>query len=234
MDQEVERFGDVRRVIADALEVLRHEEQMRAGRDVARILDHVGQELAEEARIHLVELFVAQPDLEGLLCVALDIGVEHVLDHREADRAHARQRIDRLHRRRLVEHERALGDIRRVIADTLEIGRDLQRGDDLAKIARQRLAQREEPHDLRLDLMLQLVDLAVGFDHAGREIAVALRHRVDRGRELAFGHAAHLDDRIVEPLQLLVVALDDVFGDHWSSLLRFRQRFADQPNRPVM
>ena len=36
----------------------------------------------------------------------------------------------------------------------------LERGDDLAQVARHRLAQRQQPHDLLLDLVLQLVDLA--------------------------------------------------------------------------
>ena len=49
--------------------------------DVARVLHHVGEELAEQARIHLVELLVAPPDGERLVGVALDIGVEDVLDH---------------------------------------------------------------------------------------------------------------------------------------------------------
>src|SRR5689334_21999205 len=84
VDEEIERLGDVGRVIADALEILRHEEKMRAGGDVARVLDHVGEELAEKARIHLIELFVAQPDRKRLLGVALDIGVEDILDHRLA------------------------------------------------------------------------------------------------------------------------------------------------------
>ena len=87
------RLGDIGGEVADALEILRHEQQMRAGGDVARILDHVGQELAEQARVHLVELFVAQPHRERLVGVALDIGVENVLDHLLAEMAHARDGV---------------------------------------------------------------------------------------------------------------------------------------------
>ena len=77
--------------------------------------------------------------------------------------------------------------------------RDLERGDDLAQIARHRLAQRQEPDRQRLDLALELVDLGVALDDAGGEIAVALGDRLDRGGELALGQAAHLDDDVVEP-----------------------------------
>ena len=41
-------LGDVGGVIADPLDVLGDEQQMRAGGDVARIFHHVGQQLAEE------------------------------------------------------------------------------------------------------------------------------------------------------------------------------------------
>ena len=77
------------------------------------------------------------------------------------------------------------------------------------------------------DLVLELIDAGVRLDHVGREPAVALHHRLDGTRELGLGKTAHLGDRVVEPAQLLVVALDDVFGDHLRSAL-------DQPKRPVM
>src|SRR3546814_4859873 len=38
-------LGDVGGMVADALDVLGDEQQMRAGRDVARILHHVGEQL---------------------------------------------------------------------------------------------------------------------------------------------------------------------------------------------
>ena len=140
---------------------------------------------------------------------------------------HARQRVDRLDRRRLRQRDRALGDIGGIVADPLEVAADLQRGDDLAQIARHRLAQRQQPDRQIVEIAFELVDLVVAFDHPRRELAVALRHGLDRGGELAFGQPAHLDDHLVEPAQLFVVALDDVFGSHVSPC-------SSQPKRPVM
>ena len=112
------------------------------------------------------------------------------------------------------ERDRALGDIRRVVADAFEIAGDLQRGDDLAQIARHRLAQRQQPHRQIVEIAFELIDLVVGLDDLRRQIAVALDDGLDRGGELAFRHPAHLDDDLFQAVEFLVVALDDVFGSH--------------------
>ena len=65
------------------------------GRDRARILHHVGQELAEQAGVDLVDLLVALPHVERLGDIAVGEGVEHVLERR----AHqAAQPVDAGHR----------------------------------------------------------------------------------------------------------------------------------------
>ena len=124
------------------------------------------------------------------------------------------------------QRDRALGDIGGVIADAFEVAADLERGEDLAQIARHRLAQRQQADRQIVELAFQLVDLGIALDDAGGERAVAFGDRVDRRGELAFGEPAHLDDHVVEPAQLLVIALDDVFGRH--------ARTSRQPKRPVM
>jgi hypothetical protein len=52
-------FRDVRGVIANPLDVLRHEKQMGTRPDIARIVHHVDQQLAEQFGTESVELFVA-------------------------------------------------------------------------------------------------------------------------------------------------------------------------------
>ena len=59
--QEVDDLGDVGGVVADALDVLGDEQQMGGGADVARVFHHVGQQLAEQAVVHVVDLLVALP-----------------------------------------------------------------------------------------------------------------------------------------------------------------------------
>ncbi len=105
-----------------------------------------------------------------------------------------------------------------------------RRREDLAQIARHRLAQREEPDREVVEIALQLVDLGIAFDDAGGKLAVALDDRVDRRGELALGEPAHLGDRVAELAQLFVVAFDNVLGRHRS----IPPRPSAQPNRPVM
>ena len=52
-------------MIAHPLDVLRDEVEVHAGGDVARILHHEGQELAEQRVVHLVDIRVALTHLLG-------------------------------------------------------------------------------------------------------------------------------------------------------------------------
>ena len=68
----------------------------------------------------------------------------------------------------LGQRDRALGDIGGVVADPFEIAGDLQRGDDLAQVARHRLAQRQQPDRQIVEIALELIDLVVALDDAAR------------------------------------------------------------------
>ena len=58
----------------------------------------------------------------------------------------------------LAQAERAAGDVDRVIADALEIVRDLERGGDESQIAGHRLLQRQQRDAALVDLDLEPVD----------------------------------------------------------------------------
>ena len=58
-------LGNIGRVVADALDVLRAEQQMRAKGDIARILHHEGQKIAEHRILERVELGVVGPHLRA-------------------------------------------------------------------------------------------------------------------------------------------------------------------------
>ena len=73
-------FGDVGRVVADALDVLGAEQQVRAEADVARVLHHVGQQLAEQRIVDGVDLARRAARRSSALSASrCGIGVEHVL-----------------------------------------------------------------------------------------------------------------------------------------------------------
>ena len=57
-DHVVRRFGNVGCVVTNALQVLGAEQQMRAEANAARILHHVGEELAEQGIVHGIDALV--------------------------------------------------------------------------------------------------------------------------------------------------------------------------------
>src|ERR1700758_5838644 len=63
-DHVIDRLRDVRRVIADALNILRTEHEMHAERDVTRVFHHVGQKLTKQRGTNRVDFLVAVPHRE--------------------------------------------------------------------------------------------------------------------------------------------------------------------------
>src|SRR5271165_3468439 len=192
----VDGLGDVGRVIADALEVPGDEQQVRARRDVARIVHHVGDQLAEDRRVEVVDHAVRAPDLLGQSGVALADGVDHRLEVPLHHTSHVGQGREAERQRVVRQHDGALDRVRGVVADPIEIAGDLQRRDDLAQVVGDRLAKRQQTNDEPLHLALQFVDLGVEFDRTRRVGGVALRHRLGREADLALRDPAHLEVRV--------------------------------------
>ena len=214
VDQIEDRLGDVGRVVADPLDVLGAEQKMGAERDVARILHHVGQKVAEHRILQRVEFDVALPDRARALGIALRVGVEHVLHQLGGDVVHVLQADDRArHARFGADLDRALGDVLGEIADPLEIAGDADRADDLAQVDRHRLAARDGHDRQILDLALQRVEARIGGDDLMGERRVGVGQRVHGVDHHFLRDAAHFGDAALERVELLVVGLDGMF-DH--------------------
>ena len=110
----------------------------------------------------------------------------------------------------------ALGHVGGVVAHALQVARDLERGGDDPEVHRDRLAQRQDADRELVDFGLQRVHSSVFGDDARSELVVAAGQRGDGGGELLLDDAAHLQDRVVHAIQLLVVGLDRVLGNHRS------------------
>jgi hypothetical protein len=128
---------------------------------------------------------------------------EHALELRSDEAAHAGDALERVHRLDPVDQLHALGDALAEIADALEFGGDLQRGNGLAQVARQRLAKGEQAEDLLLDFDLDLVDLRVARDHGFGQGEIALGNGLDRVGKHVFRKTAHAGEITGEFLQIL-------------------------------
>ena len=220
------RFGNVGGVVADPLDILGAEQKMGAEGDVARILHHMGQEIAEDRIFEGVEIGVPLPDVERPLDVALGVGVEHVLHQFEREVVHVLDADDRARNAGFdADLDRALGDVLGEIADPLEIAGDANGADDLAQVDRHRLAARDRQDRLLLDLALQHVESRIGRDDLMGERRVGGGERIHGVDHHFLGDAAHLGDSTLEQVEILVVGSDGMLIHHGGASL--------QPKRPV-
>ena len=121
-------------MIADSFKVFRNEQEMRAGRDVARIFHHVGDQLAEDRGVDVIHHLVRPPDLNGALGIIIADGINRqfqIFLHQPDQMPHAAEFERDIE---LVQHDAALGHVGGVITDTLEVAAHFQRGDDLAGV----------------------------------------------------------------------------------------------------
>jgi hypothetical protein len=202
---------DVGGVVADALEVLGDEGDAHGAADVLRLLDHVGQELAEELHVQRVDRVVGREHLARQIDVAVDEGVERLVQHRRDRLAHARDVDVRLERRLLVELQGALGQVHRQVADALEVGDHLERRRHEAQVGAGRLAQGEDVQAQVIDRHLGRVDGAIGLDHPARQVGVALHQGLEGVGDHLLDGGAEVEDLLLQLLELVFIMPAGVF-----------------------
>ena len=178
--QEDDALTDVGRAICEALEVVRHPEQVCGARDGARIGHHKDQELAEHLVVELVDLVVALGDGTCGFDVPADKGVDLAHQQLAADLGHARHVDQRLQQRLVGQPLCQHGDPLGVIRHALEFRGNGRHGKDQAQIARHGLLAGDQREARFFNLPLRLVDLLVACDEFLREFFVVLGQRLDR------------------------------------------------------
>src|SRR5208337_3608382 len=166
-------------VIADSLDVLRAKQQVRAGRDVARIFHHLYQEIAKDRVLHRVEFGIAEPDYFCAHRVAPRVCVENVDQHVAGQIAHLSKTDCRVGRSHLgFEQGRTPRNVLREIADAFEVSGNTHGPEDLAQISGDGLAARDRQNRLILDLALQLVEARIALEDGLRQSAIAVRQGI--------------------------------------------------------
>ncbi len=124
---------------------------------------------------------------------------------------HPRNVDQLLDRRTLHVTPRGFGDVDGEIADPLEVGVDLDRGDDRPQVGGHRLVQRQQREAAVVDLDVQRVQRLVAGERPVDELVVAIHQPLDRDPHLLFGEAAHLEQPGLELLELFLEMPDDAF-----------------------
>ena len=76
LDQENYHFGNVRRMIAYALQVACHEHQSQRAGDRRRVFEHIGQQLAKHLLADVVDVSIILNDALCQCRIAIHEGVE--------------------------------------------------------------------------------------------------------------------------------------------------------------
>jgi hypothetical protein len=93
-----------------------------------------------------------------------------------------------------VQLARHAGDLRRLVADPLEVGDDARNGHHQAQIARRRLPTGNQQGAVLVDADLVGVHFAVTFDDLLHGLEIATAEGVDRRLQLTFDQPPHLQD----------------------------------------
>ena len=103
-----------------------------------------------------------------------------------------------------------LGDVDGQVADALEVGVDLDGGDDRPQVDGHRLVQRQQREAPAVDLDVQRVERLVAGEHA-RSIRSRSRSTspLTARRTCFFGEAAHFEQPRLELLELFLEVPDD-------------------------
>src|SRR5438552_2776705 len=116
--QEYNHFSNVCGVVADPLEMFSDKDQLDSARNRSRIFQHVGQELAKDLLVKIVDHVVVEYDFLGELRVRIDECIEALFENLLSGVRHNGQVHQPLQFRLLHHLDGALADIDRNIADT--------------------------------------------------------------------------------------------------------------------
>ena len=158
--------------------------------------------------MHGVDFVVAVAHFDGGGRVAAGIGVERALDLAQHQSRHV---LDAVVEGGLQAHafelERAAGQLLGHVADALEIGGDVDGGDDGAQVRSHGLAARDHRNGHVVDAALHVVDALVGDDGEVRQLAIKLEQGLGAVFDRDLDLTAHLGDQLGEGGQFVGVGL---------------------------
>src|ERR1022692_1717281 len=157
-DQEDHVFGDVRRVVADPLQVAGYEYQIDRRRHDAGIALHGFLEFGVHRIAKSIHFIVRKKYRTGQDVVSIHKRVQALEQHGLDQGGHLWDIDHRLDQRMMHQGERTLRHVLGEIADALQVGVDLESGGQKAEIASHGLEKSEQPGYHAVDFHLHPVD----------------------------------------------------------------------------
>src|ERR1051326_6548550 len=142
--QKNHHLGNVSGMVANPLEMLRDENQFNGTRNGARVFQHVGQELAKDLLVEIVDDVVVQDDLFREIGIRVYERIQALFQNFLRCIAHNREIDQALQLRLLNQFHRTFRDVDRDVADALDVFDDLQCRRNESQIASNGLFQRED------------------------------------------------------------------------------------------
>ena len=136
--------------------------------------------------------------------VAADKGVEGVAEHRLRQLAHSRDVNQRLDRRVAQVALAGLADVHGQVAHPLEVGVDLDGGDDHAQVGGHRLVQGQQLETAVVQLDVQVVDGLIAGQYGLERRTVAVHQAAQRFAHPFLGQAAHGQQALLERVELVL------------------------------
>ena len=87
---KMDHFSHICRVVANPFNIAGNEQQLSRAADSRGVFDHVAHQIAEDAVVERVHLFVAGNDFSGHYRITRRIGRQHVVYHLGCDLAQGR------------------------------------------------------------------------------------------------------------------------------------------------
>src|SRR5260370_31344325 len=197
-------FGDIRRVIGYALEVARKKQGVESGAMSRHAVGHGEAGGFEDLAVHVVDEVVALKHGVGEIGVRGQERVQSVAHHLDRQRSHAGN-VDVEWRFGIVHHvHHALDDVHRLVPDALQVGIDLDAGDDEAQVDGHGLLHGQKINRELIYLTLRGVDLRLVAQHQLANRDVAVLEGANRTLHSLFGQSTHPQKLLLELVESLM------------------------------
>src|SRR6185437_5292755 len=197
-------FRDIRRVVADALQILGDQDELEGRKDDCGIFHHVGEEFAENLIAEMIDFVVANEDRFRKISIAMDQGIQAVANHAFGKLAHARQ-IDIWFDLRMAQNAQGgLRDIDGLVADALKVVVDARSRKDEAQVDGHGLLQRDKLHHAVVDFDLHFIDDFFFVKDARGERFVFLKHGLHGLMDGALGEPGHPKQALLQFFQIVI------------------------------